>query len=102
MFFSDASTVAIVAVAYLRVIDWNGQCYVGFIMGKSKLAPRPDHTVPHLLFAAILSVELAELILEEMDFEPDAVKYYTDSKIELYSKYLQKILCVCLKSDNPH
>lgn len=31
--------IAIAAVAYLRVTDTNGQCHVGFIMGKSKLTP---------------------------------------------------------------
>ncbi|XP_041424892.1 uncharacterized protein LOC121395423 [Xenopus laevis] len=82
--FSDASTMAIAAVAYLKVTDSDGQCHVGFIMGKSKLAPKPAHTVPRLeLCAAVLSVELAEQIVEEMDFEPDAVEYYTDSKIVL-------------------
>lgn len=44
--FSDASTIAISAVAYLRAVDTEGHSHVGFIMGKSKLAPRPAHTVP--------------------------------------------------------
>ena len=83
--FSDASTTAIAAVAYLRVIDSDGQCHVGFIMGKSKLAPRPAHTVPRLeLCAVVLAVQLAELISEEMDIDLHAVKYYTDSKIVLW------------------
>lgn len=36
--FSDASPMAIAAVAYLRVMDSDGKWHVGFIMGKSKLA----------------------------------------------------------------
>lgn len=43
--FSDASTLAIAAVVYLRVIDSDGQPHVGFEMGKSKWAPFPAHTV---------------------------------------------------------
>ncbi len=39
--YSDASTVAIAAVAYLRVVTVDGQCHVGFIMAKSKLALIP-------------------------------------------------------------
>ncbi len=39
--FSDAYTVAIAAVACFRVVEDNGHCHVGFIMGKSKLAPKP-------------------------------------------------------------
>lgn len=82
--FSDASTVAIAAVAYLRVVEENGHCHVGFIMGKSKLAPKPAHTVPRLeLCAAVLAVELAELTTSEMDIELHSVKYYTDIKIVL-------------------
>lgn len=46
-------------------------------MGKSKLAPRPAHTIPRL------AVELYELISDEMDLEVDTVKFFTDSKIVL-------------------
>lgn len=66
--FADASTMAIAAVAYLRVIDNDDQCYVGFIMDKAKSAPSTALTVPSLeLCAAVLAVELAELITEESD-----------------------------------
>ena len=82
--FSDASTIAIGAVAYLRAADVEGHYHVGFVMGKSKLAPRPAHTVPRLeLCAAVLAVELYELIRDEIDIEVDAVKFFTDSKIVL-------------------
>ena len=53
-------------------------------MGKAKLVPRPAHTVPRLeLFAAVLATEMADLIIEEIDVEIHAVKFYTDSKIVL-------------------
>ncbi|XP_026113195.1 uncharacterized protein LOC113091779 [Carassius auratus] len=82
--FSDASILAIAAVAYLRVIDSNGQLHVGFVMGKSKLAPFPAHTVPRLeLCAAVLAVELMELIKEEIDIEFHNIQFYTDSRIVL-------------------
>ncbi|XP_037528681.1 uncharacterized protein LOC119405929 [Rhipicephalus sanguineus] len=82
--FSDASTGAIAAVAYLRVTDRQGNTNVGFVMGKAKLAPQPDHTVPRLeLCAAVLAVEMADVILRELDFQPSAVTFYTDSKVVL-------------------
>ncbi|XP_067275269.1 uncharacterized protein [Pseudorasbora parva] len=82
--FSDASTLAIAAVAYLRVIDSNGKPHVGFVMGRSKLAPFPAHTVPRLeLCAAVLAVELMELIKEELDTELNNIHFYTDSRIVL-------------------
>ncbi|XP_042150458.1 uncharacterized protein LOC121838334 [Ixodes scapularis] len=82
--FSDASTKAVAAVAYLRATDSDGACHVGFIMGKAKLAPRPQHTIPRLeLCGAVLAVELAELIQKEIDTQLDVVHFYTDSKVVL-------------------
>ena len=76
--------MAIGAVAYLRGIDADGKAHTGFIMGKSKLAPRPAHTIPRLeLCAAVLAVQMYELIRDEMDIHVDAVRFFTDSKIVL-------------------
>ncbi|RXN03515.1 hypothetical protein ROHU_013330 [Labeo rohita] len=82
--FSDASTQAIAAVAYLRVTNDEDQCHVGFVMGKAKLAPHPAHTVPRLeLCAAVLATEMADTICCEMDIEMHAVRFFTDSRIVL-------------------
>ena len=82
--FSDASNWAIGAVAYLRAVTKEGCCEVGFVMGKAKLSPQPEPTIPRLeLCGAVLAVELAELILDELDHKPDAVKFYCDSKVVL-------------------
>ncbi|XP_056430806.1 uncharacterized protein LOC130369492 [Hyla sarda] len=82
--FSDASVIAIGAVAYLKVSDVGNVCHVGFVMGKSKLSPRPAHTIPRLeLCAAVLAVELYELVRDEIDLDLDAVKFFTDSKTVL-------------------
>lgn len=82
--FSDASTMAIAAVGYLRVLDSDGKWHVGFVMGKTKLAPYPMQTVPRLkMCAAVLAVELAELIQSEIDVELKAVRFYTDSRVVL-------------------
>lgn len=76
--------MAIGAVAYLQVIDCNGYSHTGFVMGKAKLAPRPEHTVPRLeLCAAVLAVELAELIQSEIDLQLDEMLLYTDSRVVL-------------------
>ena len=82
--FCDASTMAISAVAYLRVVDSAGESHLGFVMGKAKLAPRPAHTIPRLeLCAAVLAVEMSELISDELDLDIQTVRFYTDSKIVL-------------------
>jgi len=70
---------AIAAVAYLKV-DMD----VGFVIGKAKLAPLSVHTIPRLeLGAAVLAVEIAELVSRELDVKIDDMKFYTDSKVVL-------------------
>ena len=68
----------------MRAVTKEGCCEVGFVMGKAKLSPQPEPTIPRLeLCWAVLAVELAELILDELDHKPDAVKFYCDSKVVL-------------------
>lgn len=82
--FCDASTKAIAAVAYLRVTDAAGHSEVGFLFGKTKLAPKPDITIPRLeLCAAVLAVELAEVMSAELDIQVDDIKLFSDSKVVL-------------------
>lgn len=82
--FSDASTKAIASVAYLKLTGMDRNISVGFVMGKAKLTPRSEHTVPRLeLCAAVLAVELADLISSEIDMQLDAITFYTDSKVVL-------------------
>lgn len=71
-------------VAYLKVTTQNGKSEVGFVFGKAKLAPQPELTIPRQeLCAAVLAVEIAELIDEEMDLKFDSITYYSDSKVVL-------------------
>ncbi|KAI4873908.1 hypothetical protein NFI96_029123 [Prochilodus magdalenae] len=82
--FSDASTKAIGAVAYIRSIGEDGKSDVGFVFWKAQLAPQSEPTIPRLeLCAAVMAVEIAEFILSEMDLQPNAVKFYSDSKVVL-------------------
>lgn len=61
--FCDASTKAVGAVAYLKLTAGNGLSEVGFLLGKARLAPKPDITIPRLeLCAAVLAVEVAEMV----------------------------------------
>ncbi|XP_028304259.1 uncharacterized protein LOC114464360 isoform X2 [Gouania willdenowi] len=70
--FCDASIKAVGAVAYLKLSNTEGHSEVGFLLGKARLAPKPDITIPRLeLCAAVLAVEVAELVLEELDIIVD-------------------------------
>ncbi|KAM4037007.1 uncharacterized protein ACNLHF_015817 isoform 1-T1 [Anomaloglossus baeobatrachus] len=82
--FSDASVKAIAAVAYLKTIDVMGNVHIGFVMGKAKLTPCPESTIPRLeLCAAVLATELAELITSELDLQLEDAEFFTDSKVVL-------------------
>lgn len=81
--FADASVKAIAAVAYIKLSTSN-KTEIGFVFGKTKLAPQAGLTIPRLeLCAAVLAVEVAELIVAEIDITFDDIEYYTDSKVVL-------------------
>ncbi|KAL1249503.1 hypothetical protein QQF64_020508 [Cirrhinus molitorella] len=72
------------AYLYLRAIDSDGNCNVGFVLGRAKLAPQHKPTIPQLeLCAAVLVVEIADLIRQEIDLRLEAVRFYCDSKVVL-------------------
>lgn len=73
--FSDASTRAIGAVAYLRTFQKDGQIRVGFVMSKARLAPQSDPITPRLELCA--AVEMADLIQDELDIKLDAYSIVT-------------------------
>lgn len=81
--FSDASELAISAVAYVVGISSESK-EASFVLGKSKVAPRSGHTIPRLeLCAAVLAVELADAVVEHIGISVSATKFYTDSRIVL-------------------
>ncbi|XP_063404523.1 uncharacterized protein LOC134687988 [Mytilus trossulus] len=82
--FSDASEQAIASVAFLRTSDAEFSINTGFVFGKCKVAPKHGHTIPRLeLCAAVMAVEIGEIICEHLDMNLADVKYYTDSKVVL-------------------
>ncbi|KAI4883907.1 hypothetical protein NFI96_004101 [Prochilodus magdalenae] len=82
--FADASVKAISAVVYLKVTNHDDQSSVGFVFGKSKLAPVRETTIPRLeLCAAVLAVDITEFVLSELHLKIDSVTFFTDSRIVL-------------------
>lgn len=77
--FCDDSEVAISAVAYVE-----NQGQYGFILGKSKLAPLHGHSIPRLeLCGAVLAVEIAQSVSEQLEIPIEHFKFYCDSKVVL-------------------
>ena len=68
------------AVAYLSLKDVSNQIHCAFVMGKARLAPIREISIPRLeLTAAVISVKLSKIIREELDMTIDQVYYWTDS-----------------------
>ncbi|XP_063406647.1 uncharacterized protein LOC134690610 [Mytilus trossulus] len=89
--FSDASKEAISSVAYIRTFDKKGDSELGFLVGKSKLAPCHGHTIPRLeLCGAVLSTELATFIQNELKLPLSSTHFYTDSQVVLGYIYNEK------------
>ncbi len=82
--FCDASIHGIAAVCYLRCIQPDGKICISFVFGKAKLALSHATTIPRLeLCAAVLMVEIAQLVTEEQAIKPDSITYYSDSEVVL-------------------
>ncbi|XP_030844258.1 uncharacterized protein LOC105444708 [Strongylocentrotus purpuratus] len=78
--FCDASERAYAACAYLRIVGKEGQIHTAFVMGKTRLCPLKKMTIPRLeLSAAVLAVQLYQIIQEELRIPIDRVTYWTDS-----------------------
>lgn len=82
--FCDASESAIAAVAYISVVNDDGSSDIGYLMGKSKLAPLKGHTIPRLeLCGAVLATEVGEILSRHLNLDPRDFQYHTDSKVVL-------------------
>ena len=78
--FSDGSRVGYGAVAYLCFVDVFDRIHCSFAMGKARLAPIHEITIPRLeLSAAVISVKLNQIIREELEIKIDRVGNWTDS-----------------------
>ena len=77
--FSDASLEAMCIVAYFRGELEDG-VKVSFMLGKCRIAPIKQLSIPRLeLQAALYSVRLRKLIIQEHDLPNNGVTHWTDS-----------------------
>ena len=78
--FSDASHKGYSATAYLRLKDIIGKIHCSFVIGKARLAPIKEISIPRLeLTAAVISVKLSHAIRNELDLAVNNSVYWTDS-----------------------
>ena len=81
---SDASQTGYGQCSYLRLVDENGRIHCSLVLGKARVAPLRSVTIPRLeLTAATVSVRVANVLKEELDYEELQDFYWTDSKVVL-------------------
>ena len=85
--FSDASDHGYGTVSYLRISADNHVIHVSFMLGKARVAPLKQMTIPRMeLTAAVLAVKVDRMLRKEMEFEVCQSTFWTDSQSVL--KYI--------------
>ena len=85
--FCDASEVGYGTVSYLRLTNRNNDVHSAFVMGKARVAPLKQTTIPRLeLAAAVLAVKMDRMQKAELQFEWDDSVFWSDSTTVL--KYI--------------
>ena len=71
--FSDACRLGYGTVTYLRLVDVNGKVNAVFLVGKSRVTPTKQVTIPRLeLTAAVLAAKLNRQVENELEIPVDS------------------------------
>ena len=86
--FCDASLSAYGSVSYLRAVNSEGKIHCTLLLGKSRLAPIRQMTIPRLeLSAAVIAVRMDRMLCRELTLEIQESVFWTDSMIVLQYIY---------------
>ena len=78
--FADASEKGYGVVTYLRITNENGSTHCSFIIGKSRVSPLKQTTIPRLeLTAATVAVKMDRLMRKELHMPLEESMFWTDS-----------------------
>ncbi len=79
--FSDASVSGYGQCSYVRLVDENDEVHCSLAMGKSRVTPLKNVTIPRLeLTAALVSVKVSTMLSQELDYDKVTHIYWTDSR----------------------
>lgn len=85
--FADGSDHGYGTVAYLRMQDQEGKVQLAFMLGKARVAPLKQTTIPRLeLTAAVLAVKVDRMLRKELPLPLESSCFWTDSQTVL--KYI--------------
>lgn len=78
--FSDASENGYGTVSYLRLQSEDEKIHLAFVLGKARVAPLKNVTIPRMeLTAAVLAVRVDRLLKAELQLELENSLFWTDS-----------------------
>ncbi len=78
--FSDASERGFGTVTYLRLQNSRNSIHVAFMLGKARVTPLKQMTIPRLeLTAAVLAVRVDQMLKAELQLPLDLSTFWTDS-----------------------
>ena len=82
--FADGSEIGYGACAYLRLADQQCNISCSLVIGKARLAPIKQMSIPRLeLSGAVLACRLYRFLTNELEITIDQVTFWTDSMIVL-------------------
>ncbi|XP_062414582.1 uncharacterized protein LOC134107160 [Pungitius pungitius] len=86
--FSDASESAYGTVTYIRLQNSKNQVHIAFVLGKARVAPLKQVTIPRLeLTAATVAVKVDKMLSSELQLPLEEPQFWTDSTSVL--KYIK-------------
>ncbi|XP_064647466.1 uncharacterized protein LOC135500150 [Lineus longissimus] len=86
--FSDACAQGYGIAAYVRSVNTDAVANVELLMGKARVAPLKKVTIPRMeLTVATIAVKFGYIIIQEMDYKFDQIRYWTESMSVL--RYIQ-------------
>ena len=85
--FSDACENGYGTVSYIKLTNDKGNVHCSFLIGKSRVAPLKQTTIPRMeLTAAVMAVNIDKMMRKELDIELQDSAFWTDSTAVL--KYI--------------
>jgi len=82
--FSDASVNGYGQCSYVRLVNKSNHVHCSLAMGKSRVTPLKNVTIPRLeLTAALVSTKVSSVLRQELDYENVKEVFWTDSQVVL-------------------
>ena len=83
-YFSDASEGGYGQCSYIRLVNDSDKAHCSFVIGKARVSPLRQRSIPRLeLAAATVSAKMSEFLRNELTYSDRSEYFWSDSKIVL-------------------